>query len=65
MSIFAKIRSFLLNTLEEMKKCTWPNRDQLVESTLLVMITLVILAGYVALVDFGFTSFIDWIIKKA
>ena len=63
MSIFAKIRSFLLNTVEEMKKCTWPNRDQLFESTLLVMITLVILAGYVALVDLGFTSFIDWIIK--
>lgn len=62
MSIFAKIRSFLLNTMEEMKKCTWPNRDQLVESTLLVMITLFILAGYVALVDFGFTSFIKWII---
>ena len=63
MSIFAKIRSFLLNTVEEMKKCTWPNRDQLVESTLLVMITLVVLSGYVALVDLGFTSFIKWIIQ--
>ena len=52
-----------MSTIEEMKKCTWPNRDQLVESTLLVMITLVILAGYVALVDLGFTSFIKWIIS--
>lgn len=63
MSIFAKIRSFFLNTCEEMKKCTWPNRDQLVESTLLVMITLVILAGYVALVDLGVANFIKWIIE--
>ncbi len=51
MSIFAKIRVFFENVAEEMKKCTWPSRDALVESTLLVMITLVILAGYVAGID--------------
>ncbi len=51
MSIFAKIRTFFENTAEEMRKCTWPSRDHLIESTLLVMITLVILAGYVAGID--------------
>lgn len=56
MSIFAKIRNFFLNTAEEMRKCTWPSRDQLVESTLIVIITLIVLAAYV----FG----IDWILIK-
>ncbi len=51
MSIFAKIRTFFENTAEGMRKCTWPSRDHLIESTLLVMITLVILAGYVAGID--------------
>ncbi len=51
MSIFAKIRNFFLNTAEEMRKCTWPSRDQLVESTLLVIVTLIILSAYVCGID--------------
>ena len=61
MSIFAKIRMFFLSTAEEMKKCTWPTRDQLIESTLLVLVTLVILAVYVAGIDFVLIKIIKWL----
>lgn len=61
MSIFAKIRMFFLNTAEEMKKCTWPTRDQLIESTLLVLVTLVILAGYVAGIDLILIKIVKWL----
>lgn len=44
---FAKTRSFLENTVDEMKKSVWPARDQLFESTLLVLIVLLVLTVYV------------------
>lgn len=61
MNIFAKVRSFLENCIEEMKKCTWPARDQLIESTLLVIVTLAILAVFVAGVDFILIKIIRWL----
>jgi len=61
MSIFGKIRTFFENTAEEMKKCTWPTRDQLIESTLLVLVTLVILAAYVSGIDFVLIKIIKWL----
>lgn len=48
---FAKIRVFFEETTEELKKCTWPNKAQLLESTLLVIVALVILSIFVTGVD--------------
>ena len=46
-----KSRSFSEDTMEEVKKCSWPTKDQLFESTLLVLIVLVVLTVFVAAVD--------------
>lgn len=61
MNFITRIRAFLENCVEEMKKCTWPNRDQLIESTLLVIVSLVILAAFVAGVDFILIKVIRWL----
>ncbi len=46
-----KARLFINDTLAELKKCSWPERSQLFESTVLVIITVLMLAAFVALVD--------------
>ena len=46
-----KIRSFIVDTVEEMRKCNWPTRDQLFESTILVIVALIITTAYLAGVD--------------
>ena len=46
-----KARLFINDTINELNKCSWPERSQLFESTVLVIITVLILAGFVALVD--------------
>ncbi len=51
MSIFAKIRVFFEDTMEEMRKCTWPTREQLLESTILVLITMAVISAFVAGID--------------
>lgn len=50
-SFMGKIRRFISETMAELGRCTWPNRQQLFESTVLVVIAIVILALFVAGVD--------------
>ena len=38
-------------TMAELGRCTWPNRQQLFESTVLVVVNIAILACFVAAVD--------------
>jgi preprotein translocase SecE subunit len=33
------------------RKCSWPNKDQLFESTLLVLFALVVVSAFVAAID--------------
>jgi preprotein translocase subunit SecE len=49
--IFGKIRKFIAETMAEMRKCTWPTRNELFESTILVIVSILILASFVAIVD--------------
>ena len=48
---FAKIRVFFEETAEELRKCTWPNKAQLLESTLLVIVALIFLGIFVTAID--------------
>jgi preprotein translocase subunit SecE len=46
-----RIKKFILDTIAEMRKCTWPNRQELFESTILVVIAVVVLGFFVAGID--------------
>ncbi len=47
----AGIRTFLGEVQVELKKCTWPTRPELLESTLVVVVAVAILGSVVALSD--------------
>ncbi len=47
----AKTRTFINETMDEMSKCTWPDRGQVLETTILVIIALAITSIFVAGVD--------------
>ena len=57
-NLFAKIRIFIEDTMEEMRKCSWPSREQLLESTLLVLVTMVAVSLFV----FGIDQLLSWLI---
>ena len=46
-----KIVNFFLDIVKEMKKVTWPKREELKESTLVVIVTSLIFAVFVYVVD--------------
>lgn len=50
-SLMGRIRQFIADTAAEMRRCTWPDRRQLMESTVLVVGATLVLACFVAGVD--------------
>ena len=46
-----RLRNYVLETREELRKCTWPSWDELKGSTLVVTISIIILGGYTVVVD--------------
>ena len=50
----AQLTTYVQQTREELRKCTWPTWDELKGSTVVVTISIVILGGYIVLVDQAF-----------
>ncbi len=44
-------RNFLGEVSAELKKCTWPTRPELFDSTVVVIISVFLLGGFVAICD--------------
>jgi preprotein translocase subunit SecE len=53
---------YTVDTVEELKKCTWPQKRELVESTIVVTVACLILALFVAVVDWVLSILIQWLI---
>ncbi|MEP7220636.1 MAG: preprotein translocase subunit SecE [Bacteroidota bacterium] len=50
------IGNFVREVGNEMKKVSWPNKDQLQESTIITIVTCVIIMVFVYVVDLAFTK---------
>ncbi len=59
---FLKISAYWAEMMEEMRKCTWPTWDELIGSTLLVMVSTGIVGGFTVGVDYICSSIIKAII---
>lgn len=53
-----KIINFFLDIYKEMKKVTWPKKGELKDSTVIVVITMIIFAAFVYIVDKGISEFL-------
>jgi preprotein translocase subunit SecE len=47
-----KIITFFKESFAELKKVTWPNKDETVASTKVVLVSTLIIAGMLGLVDY-------------
>lgn len=57
-----RIKQFFDETKQEVQKTTWPSRQELVESSLVVIISLLLFAGFVWLVDMGLNFAVKYIV---
>jgi preprotein translocase subunit SecE len=60
-----RISNYVAETREELKKCTWPTREELKGSTVVVMVTLAILAAFTVGVDFVTSQLLSVILRIA
>ena len=59
-SIAVKGKRFLKETKSEMKKVTWPTKEQLIHNTGIVLMFIVIFTIILSLIDFGFQELFSW-----
>ncbi len=46
-----QVATYVQQTREELRKCTWPTWDELKGSTVVITISIIILGGFIVLVD--------------
>ncbi len=46
-----KLKKYFLETRTEIKKVTWPTKDELKESTRVVVVATIVLTGFIGVVD--------------
>ena len=56
-----RLSNYIQQTREELRKCTWPTWDELIGSTVLVSVTILLLGGFTALVSAVFTVVARWL----
>ncbi|MCX7000947.1 MAG: preprotein translocase subunit SecE [Candidatus Sumerlaeota bacterium] len=60
---YEKISNFLKDVKVEMKKVTWPSRDELVTYTVVVIVVVFILSVYIGVIDKVFGSFLELFLR--
>jgi preprotein translocase subunit SecE len=60
-----KIREFCTEVVTELKKSAWPTRTELVDSTLVVLVTVIVLGVFVSTADVLFAWAIRWLTGAA
>jgi preprotein translocase subunit SecE len=56
-----KIILFFQESFAELKKVTWPSREEATSSTKVVLVSVIIIAAILGLVDFILFKAVDWI----
>lgn len=60
--MFKKILQFLIDTKAEFAKVSWPSREELIQSTIVVIVVSLVVTAFIALVDQGLTRLITVIL---
>jgi preprotein translocase subunit SecE len=56
-----KIFLFFQESFAELKKVTWPNREDVIASTKVVLLSTLLIALLLGLVDFVLFKLVDWV----
>jgi preprotein translocase subunit SecE len=59
----ARVTTFLQDVQAETKKVTWPSRRDVVGATLVVIVAVFIIAGFLGIIDFILSLLIGALIK--
>ncbi|MGE5894054.1 MAG: preprotein translocase subunit SecE [bacterium] len=61
--MFEKVSAFFKDVKAELKKVVFPNKDELIGSTQVVIITVLIISFFLGIVDLVLAKFIKYILR--
>jgi preprotein translocase subunit SecE len=64
MQVVTRIREFVQDVLVEFRKVTWPSRQELINSTTVVIVVTVVLAFFLGGVDIVLTKLVERILHR-
>lgn len=62
---YETVKQFLREVKVELKKVTWPSRKDTLAATAVVLITVIIIAFFLGIVDSGLSTLVRELLKKA
>lgn len=51
---------FITNIIAELKKVTWPSRQEAIRLTIMVLIVCIVAGIFLGLADFGFSNLVEY-----
>ncbi len=63
MNWWQRLKTFLREVVVETKKVTWPARDEVVATTLVVIAASFVFGIFLYICDLAFFRIVDWVIK--
>jgi len=62
--MFNKIINYFNGSYEELRKVVWPNRTEVTSHTIIVVCSIIISMGIIALLDLGLFNLLELLIYK-
>ena len=59
----ARFSAFLIGVREELKQVSWPTRDELLGSALVVFVGVALMAGFISACDFLLSRAAQWFLR--
>ena len=53
---FARLKSYFIETKSELKKVTWPSKDQMKQNTLVIIVFLILIGLFLFVFDMAFSG---------
>jgi preprotein translocase subunit SecE len=61
---FERMRLFLSEVRNELKRVTWPSQKEVYATTVVVILTSVFFGVYLFVLDYGLNNLVQWIFRK-
>ena len=63
MTAMEQVREYLKDVRGELTKVSWPTREELRDSTVVVIVTVILVATFIGIVDYGLNQVVRLIFK--
>ena len=64
MKVFSKIKNYFIQSFTELKKVTWPTRNEVISLTAIVIVSVAITMAFISLIDFGLFQIVNYVINS-